>query len=122
MGKGNIFYLIFISTILAIRLGVFILPQRKLIIGGMIIHHFWLGVILILFVFLLFKMYNGLKVIMLSAGLGLASDEFIYIILGDGPVSNYWSIYSVSGTVVISAIIFVARNRLVKKIYKENTF
>lgn len=116
MKRGNIFYFIFILTILAIRLGVFLFPQKKLIIGGTIIHHFWIGAVLILFVLLLPKKYTGLRIIMFSAGLGLVADELIYIILGGRTVSEYWSIYSVVGAIMMTAIIFATRKRLARKI------
>ncbi len=116
MKRKNIFYFIFILTILATRAWVFFFPQKKLIVGGMVIHHFWLGVILILFVLLLFKKYGGLRMAAFSVGLGLAADELTYIILGGRTVSDYWSIYSVTGTIVILAIVFMTRNWLTRKI------
>lgn len=116
MKKENIFYLIFILTILAIRTGVFLFPHKKLIIGGMIIHHFWIGAILILFVLFLLKRYDILRIIIFSIGSGLAADELIYIILGGRTVSEYWSIYSIFGTIMMAVIIFPIRKRLTVKI------
>ncbi len=52
----------------------------------------------------------------LSIGLGLAADELTYIILGGGTVSDYWSVYSLAGVIMISAIIFATRDWLTRKI------
>ncbi len=116
MKKDNIFYLIFILTILSMRLGVFLFPTRKLIISGVTVHHFWVGVILIFLVMLLAKRYNGLRMAVFSAGSGLTADELIYIILGGKTVNEYWSVYSVSGVIIMAAIVFVIRKWLIRKI------
>lgn len=116
MKKENIFYLICILTMLAIRTAVFLFPQRKIIIDGTIIHHFWIGIILTLLVLLLPQIYNGLRIIIFSIGLGLVADELIYLLLGGRTVSEYWSIYSVSGAVIMAVIIFLIREKLARKI------
>ncbi len=116
MKRGNVFYLIFILTILAMRLAVFLFPQRKLIIGGVIVHHFWIGAILILLVLLLTKRYNKLRTTFFAIGLGLVTDELIYIAIGDGAVSEYWSTHSVSGAIMTATIIFAIRGWLTRKV------
>jgi hypothetical protein len=116
MKKGNIFYLIFILTILAIRTWVFFFPQKKLIINGMAIHHFWIGAIIILSVLLLLNNYNRLKSILFPIGLGLTADELTFIVLGGGTVRNYWSAYSVFGTLIILIVIFLTRKKIMEKI------
>jgi len=119
MKKGSNFYLISILTILAVRSGVFLFPQKKLIIGGTIIHHFWIGAALILFVLLLSKRYDGLRMPLFFIGLGLAADELIYIVLGGRTVSEYWSIHSVFGAVIMAVMIFLMRDGLANKFLKN---
>lgn len=112
MKKENIFYLIFILTILAIRTGVFFFPQRKIIIDGVIIHHFWIGIILISLALLLAKRYSKLKRILFPLGLAAMADELVYIAFGGATVSDYWMNYSVFGAIILSAIIFFLRKKI----------
>lgn len=63
MKRSNIFYIIFILTILAVRLGVPLFPLNKIIVDGIRINHFWIGVILILLVLFLSKNYNTIKML-----------------------------------------------------------
>lgn len=54
--------------------------------------------------------------ILFSIGLGAAADELFFMIFGGGTVRDYWSIHSVLGAVVVAVIIFVIRERLIRKI------
>lgn len=116
MKKENIFYLILVLTILVIRTWVFFFPLRRIIISGVLINHFWLGIILILFSLLLPKKYLKLRVVAFPIGLGLIIDELIFIILGGGTVNDYWSIYSLSGVIILMVIVFILRSKFVKNI------
>ncbi|MBI5913334.1 hypothetical protein HY839_02740 [Candidatus Azambacteria bacterium] len=116
MKSDTVFYSIFVVTVLAMRMEVFLFPQRKLIVSGAIIHHFWIGVLFIFFALLVPKRYTGLRIGIFSVGSGLAADELMYIVLGGRTVSEYWSLYSVSGAVVLTAIIFTIRKWLIRKI------
>lgn len=51
-----------------------------------------------------------------AVGLGLTADELIFLILGGGTVNDYWSIYSVSGAIIMAAIVFSMRKTLAEKI------
>ncbi len=113
MDKANVFFIVFLAAIIAIRLYVFLFPEQKLRIFGMIIHHFWIGVILIM-IALLFADFSY-KWILLALGLGLVADELVYMLLGAGPVINYWNIYSVGGAILSSAIVFILKNRIIGK-------
>jgi VanZ family protein len=119
MKKENIFYLLFLATILAIRTWVFFFPQRKLIIDGTTIHHFWTGLLLALVAILLSRSCTSctkLSLILFSVGSGLVADESIYIALGGRTVSEYWAISSVIGAIVMAVVVFLARKKLVAKI------
>lgn len=115
MKKEDIFYFIFVLTILVIRLEVFLFPSNKIIVAGIRINHFWIGVILILFVLLLSKRYNGLRIAIFSIGLGLVADELIFMIFGNRTINDYWSIYSISGLIMTMIIVLVSRKKLVRK-------
>ena len=114
MDKGNAFFLVFILAVLAVRLFVFLFPDQNIRIFGAVIHHFWIGLILVLIALLIKSFESGW--ILLSVGLAMVADELVYMILGTGPVSNYWKIYSISGAILNSIIVFMLRNRIISKI------
>lgn len=121
MKKENRFYLIFISTILTLRLWVYLFPLRKIIINGAIIHHFWIGILLLIVTLLLQKRYNniGIVEILFPISLGIISDELVYILIGGNTVSEYWSVYSVCGVAALSIMTFVLKDKFMKFFYKE---
>jgi hypothetical protein len=113
MKRANAFYFIFILTILAIRTWVFFFPAIKIIFNGTIIHHFFIGLILILSAVFLTERHAKWRIVPFAVGLGLVADELVYIVLGAGAVSKYyWSIYSVSGAIIMAVIVFLVRKRL----------
>lgn len=116
MKKENLFYIITILTILLIRLEFFIFPNNKLIFYGFRIHHFYIGLLLILIVLLIPKVYNKIKLVLFSIGVGLVADELIFIIFNLWAVTSYWSIYSIIGVIVIEAIIFAERKHIIRRI------
>lgn len=118
MKRDNIFYIIFILTILAVRLGVFLLPSNKIIVGGIRINHFWIGVILILLVLFVSKNYSIIKMILFPIGLGIVADELSFMIFSDRTLTDYWSIYSIVGIIATATIIFMLKEKLASKIYK----
>ncbi|MFA6973425.1 MAG: hypothetical protein WC238_01620 [Parcubacteria group bacterium] len=115
MKKENIFYLLFLATMLTVRTGVFFFPYRKLIIDGTIIRHFWTGLVLTLVAILLAKSCTRLRLVLFSVGLGLVADELFYIVLGGRTVSEYWAISSILGAMVTAAAVFLLRKRIVTK-------
>lgn len=120
MKKENVFYLLCIFTVLIVRTGVFLFPANKIIVLGTVIHHFWIGLAIIIVIFLFLRRYWIFRTIFLPIGLGLFADEFFYIIFGAGPVfPNYWSWYSLGGAVFFCALIFGYRKRILAKIYKR---
>lgn len=118
MKKYNIFYTIFILTILVTRLEVFLFPTNKIVIDGIRINHFWIGVILILLVLFLSKNYNVFKMILFPVGLGTVADELFFMIFSNRTISDYWSVYSITGLVISTVIVFIFREKLLSKIYK----
>ena len=116
MNRGDLFFIVFIFTILLVRTGVFLFPENKLRIFGTVIHHFFIGIILIFIALLLLMKYPDLRFILFSVGLGVVADEFFYMILGAGPVSKYWDVYSLTGVVLNSFIVFLIREKIAGKI------
>jgi len=95
--KKKIFLLIMVILIAIIlsRLVVF-LGDPTLMIRGMELHHFYLGVILlsVINILLLFSKTNKAHVILSAIGLGLVFDEFIFV-MGKvrGPIDYSRTIY-----------------------------
>jgi len=54
--------------------------------------------------------------ILFPVGLGIVADELIFMIIGNRTISDYWSLYSVFGVIMIIAIVFVFREKLLSKI------
>ncbi len=117
MKRDNIFYIIFALTVLAIRLEVFIFPANKIIINGLKINHFWIGAIFVLVALFSLKNYNALKIILFPVGLGLLADELFFMIFSNRTINDYWSVYSITGLLIIMTIVFIFREKLLSKIY-----
>jgi hypothetical protein len=81
----------------------------------MIIHHFWIGMLLVLLSWLLSPKYTILRAVLFPIGLGLVADELVYILLGGRTVSEYWSNYSVWGAIMMAILIFLIRKKLILK-------
>ena len=117
MKRDNIFYIIFALTVLAIRLEVFIFPANKLMVEGLRINHFWVGAILVLVALFSLKNYKALKIIFFPIGLGLLADELMFMIFSNRTINDYWSVYSITGLLIIMIIVFIFREKLLSKIY-----
>jgi len=117
MKRDSIFYILFVLTILVIRLEVFIFPANKIMIDGLRVNHFWIGAVLVLFSLFLLKNYNALKIIIFPIGLGLVADELTFMIFSHRTSNDYWSVYSIAGLVIIMIMVFVFREKLLSKTY-----
>lgn len=117
MKRDALFSLTLIATMLVVRMSVFWFPQRHLVIDGTLIHHFWIGIVLVLAVILIPKHYPRLAIVLSALGLGLVADELAYIVLGDGAVRQYWSIPSIAGAVIIAALLVVFRKKFIHLFY-----
>jgi len=112
MKHENTFYALYVLTIISIRLGVFLLPERDLMLFGIVIHHFLIGLALAL-IALLFRKTTP-ATILFPIGLGLAADQLIFILLGAGKDAQYWSPGSVLGAIILALAIYPLRFRLTK--------
>ena len=101
------------STILVTRLSVFLIPEVDVTFGGIIIHHFWFGAILLLGA-LFIPENNPFRIWLYAVGSGLFVDQLVFMILGAGNDKEYWSLPSVLGTIVLTGLIFFTRKRLVQ--------
>jgi hypothetical protein len=110
MKRENLFYLVFVLAIVVIRLLVFLIPEVDFKIGEIVIHHFWIGAILIVLGFLFLKT----RIYLFGIGFGLAIDQVVFLVLGGGGDSEYWAFPSLVGVVVLAVVVYLFRKKLAK--------
>ncbi|MDP3881365.1 MAG: hypothetical protein Q8Q31_00610 [Nanoarchaeota archaeon] len=113
MKRENLFYLLILLTILISRFAIMIWPEIDIKVFGMIIHHFWFGIVLVIGGFIIPKSAHYPKLLLYGIGAGLIIDQLIFIMLGAGKDKEYWSIYSLLGTLIIVSIIYPFRMKLI---------
>ena len=107
----NELFLIALATVLAIRLGVKLIPNKDVKIFGVIIHHFWMGVALVVIGWFLPNIAY-VSVLIFAIGLGLIADHLIYMILGAGGDKEYWAKGSLIGAGAMLILVFIFRSQL----------
>ncbi len=123
MKNENRFYLIIVLTILIMRLSKLIFLQNiHFSINGIIIHHFWFGLVLLLIGFFIPKKKKIAKILLSGIGLGLVIDESIFMILGGGLDREYWKLPSVIGAVLVAIIVYPFRKRIEEFLLKINFY
>lgn len=107
----NELFLITLATVLIIRLGVKLVPNKDVKLFGVIIHHFWMGVALVVIGwFLPFIPY--VSVLVIGIGLGLIADHLVYMFLGAGGDPEYWAKGSLIGAGATLVLIFIFREEI----------
>jgi hypothetical protein len=110
--KENLFYILLILTIIGTRLSVVLVPEVDLIVLGLIIHHFWFGIILAIIGLIIPKKYDWIKIIIYAIGFGLIIDQLIFMILGAGKDAQYWALPSLLGTIILALVILPLRKKI----------
>ncbi len=103
MSENFLFLFIYCLTIMVIRVGVYLFPDRNLIINKKEIHHFWIGILAIIVSF--FTPYFATT--LYGIGLALFADELFFMVFGGGNDKNYWSIKSLLGVLIISLLVIL---------------
>ncbi len=117
MKRRNLFYLLFVSTVIVIRLGVFFVPNVDFTFLDFVLHHFWFGILLISVSFLFMKKKH-FRIILFAIGCGLFVDELAFMMMGAGGDNEYWGWLSVGGTILIGCIVGIFRKNLLIFIQK----
>lgn len=129
-------FIFFISLpIILSRVGLFLFPNTSTYILGYEIHHIYTGALIIimnefniLFMFnsKIYNFFNKIKILKLDFitaflcfGIGLIIDEFTFLFMNGRTDEDYWSIYSVMGSIflwsliiVLSLILFLRTNKI----------
>jgi hypothetical protein len=117
MLDGLLLFSISLLATVGIRAGVWFVPEVDIKIFRTTIHHFWFGILLGALSYPLSLINYLLGVIALGIGLGLAADEFVFMLNGAGRDKQYWAAPSVLGTIVLLIVIFYFRTTLVSLLY-----
>lgn len=119
MKKENIMFLFAIATVVLIRGVILVLTilnlENHLFFRGHIVHHFWLGFILLGISFLLPKKHSKSRIVIGGIGFGILADELIFMILGGGGYANYWSPLSFIGMIACLLVIYLTRKGITTK-------
>ena len=112
MISPNIFFSIIVATVLTIRLSVYLVPNKDVIVFGKVVHHMWFGVLLVLMACLAPIKVPFVTAITSAVGLGLIADHIVYMLLGAGGDDKYWSHSSLLGVLVVLVLLFLLRTQL----------
>ncbi|TSC66043.1 MAG: hypothetical protein G01um101477_249 [Candidatus Doudnabacteria bacterium Gr01-1014_77] len=102
----NAFIIIFLVTIIGIRLFLFVRPMAGITIGPVRVHHYMWGIVgasiaIVLHVMPLF-----------AISLALIIDELTFVCIGGSTHEDNYSTISLIGTIALSALVFVLRRQL----------
>ena len=104
MKSENYFFLIFLSTIMIVRLFLFLHPTPGPTIAGFRFHH-WMFGLLIMCIAISIN-----RIALYAIGAGLFADELTYVLINGKTHADNYSLISLIGTVIIVGIIFAARS------------
>ena len=111
MKKENLFCLLAVLTIIAIRIARKINSEIHLRINDVVINHFWIGVLLLLAAFFISKKQQ-LRLWLSSIGFGLFIDELVFMLSGGGLDPQYWQLPSVAGMITLTLIAYPLRGKI----------
>jgi len=111
MTGPDILFLLALLTVFGIRLGVKLVPNKDVLVFGMVVHHFWFGVLMVLLGWSL-PMIPYVSILLIGIGIGLIADHLIYMLLGAGGDEEYWAKGSIIGAVFTLVVIFVLRDEI----------
>jgi hypothetical protein len=118
----NTFFLAALITLLIIRTGIYLsryfMPEKHLMIGKYIFHHFWFGFLFIIAGFLIAGNLATLKGVVFGIGFGIIADELVFMFFGGGGFASYWALPSVAGAAFSLILLYALRLKLIGFIVK----
>ena len=105
--NSDLFFIIFLTTILVVRIFVYLKPIPAPTIKGFRTHHYMFGIAGIIFGLAIHSAW------MSTIGLGLFVDELTYILIGGKSHQDNYSKMSIAGTLFFVIIVFIFRNNLI---------
>ena len=98
---ANEFFLIFLVTILAIRIFLWVRPTPAPTVGTFRTHHWMFGVALILIALAIHSL------ILYAIGLGLFVNELAYLLMGGKTHQDNYSMRSLSGLIFFIILVYI---------------
>ena len=106
MKDADRFFLIFIGTIVLIRIFLYVVPFHAPDIGSFDVHHYMYGIIL------LAVAYPLRSVLLYAVALALIVDELMLFPTGATTWEDYYSLAFISGTALLCALVYMLRAQL----------
>ncbi len=108
--KFSKFLSIFFLTIFAVRALVLIVQEKSIVLFGSEIHHFYIGVVLVLLsgfsrFFSRDSNLSNYDLILFAVGTGLIVDEIAFLIFTSGLHQEYFSLISTVGSLVFAGLL-----------------
>ena len=117
LSKENYFFILFLAVILVIRLFLYLRPTPGPTFGGIRIHHWVVGVLLLAVALLLLavipSVYSRITLTVFAVGLALFLDELTYLFIGGQTHADNYSRISLLGTAALVGLVFFLRKYLV---------
>lgn len=110
MQESDLFFIIFLATILFTRICLYFKPISSPTIKGFRLHHYMYGIILMIIGFFI----NAIPIY--AIGLGLFVDELPLFIIGGWHWKEYKSMPCILGVIVGILLVFILREQLVSLI------
>jgi hypothetical protein len=105
---SDLFFIVFLATILVTRIALYIRPTASPTIDGFRLHHYMYGIVIAI-IGVLCK-----NIVVFSIGLGLLIDEIPYLIIHGKTHKDNYSEKSLAGVLILTLIVLLARNFLIK--------
>jgi hypothetical protein len=101
-----------LATVFSLRLYLHLVHVRHIYPGGYLLHHLFIGVVILIpaaFLLAFGTRYRVLARLALGVGTGLILDEVVYLVATDGSDAGYMSRTSLLGSMVLTslAVIFL---------------
>ncbi len=110
MERKNYFFVIFLLTIVVVRVFLYLHPVSGPTFTGIRVHHYAYGILAIIISFF----FSSLT--LFAVGLAFFIDELTYLLIGGTTHQDNYSLVSLAGTVGFSFLVFFIRGFLAKLI------
>ena len=120
MKRYNLFYLSYFLTTLIVRTYLYFFRETHIIIKGLLVHHFWIGLILLAVSLILYKKHKKRTLIVLGIGAALFFDQLVFMLNGGGLTPVYLTGVSLTGSIIFLIIFFIFRRKIVSFLDEKN--
>ena len=112
MYQANLFIIVFLITLITIRIAVYLKPIPSPTSKGFRMHHYMYGIVLIPISIL------TNSIILFGIGTALFFDELTFLLIGGKTHKDNYSATSIMGTIGFAIILFIFRDFLLSKLFR----